>query len=151
MTKTVTVQSDPEWAQRLADLLSGAVADDPRWTDLAARLLKIGGGGVAARPEEDMDALLNDDLVQVWSGDYMQMSEGGAPNQCHSNSVALYDTYDDLSIATGWALSEDGCWRQHTWCVDDNGMVIETTVPRLEYYGFILEGEKLDEFRFYNF
>jgi hypothetical protein len=41
-------------------------------------------------------------------------------------------------IATGWALSTDGIWRQHTWLLKKTG-IFETTSYRLLYYGYALD------------
>ena len=40
----------------------------------------------------------------------------------------------DRAIPTGYALSDDGLWRQHTWGLLRNG-VLETTEVRLRYFG----------------
>jgi hypothetical protein len=38
---------------------------------------------------------------------------------------------------TGYALSEDGCWRPHGWVWDIlKNCIVETTVPRKIYFGF---------------
>lgn len=44
----------------------------------------------------------------------------------------------------------DGCWRSHSWLVDDNGDVIETTVGRRAYFGVVLNGDESDDFVFWN-
>ena len=54
---------------------------------------------------------------------------------------------------TGYALSDDGMWRQHSWCICDAGeeyiedsIIIETTEKRLAYFGFIMDEEESEEF-----
>jgi hypothetical protein len=54
-----------------------------------------------------------------------------------------------VRIASGYALTGDGLWRQHSWGVDAaDGRVIETTVRRVRYYGVILgdDDESLEFF-----
>src|SRR5262249_8464594 len=44
-----------------------------------------------------------------------------------------------VRIASGYALTEDGLWRQHFWGVDTAaGRVLETTVRRVRYFGVVL-------------
>ena len=46
---------------------------------------------------------------------------------------------------TGYALSDDGLWRQHSWLIAKPGRrwtVIETTCRRLLYYGVVLTEEE---------
>lgn len=145
-----TVQTDPTWAAFLSRKLENTTSEQPEWATFAEILLGIGGGGIASCLEEDMPSLLNANLSRTWNGENATLADGGLNNQCHANSVALHEQYG-LSVATGWALSSDGCWRQHTWCVDENDTVIETTVLRTQYYGFILTGDALEEFCFANY
>jgi hypothetical protein len=40
----------------------------------------------------------------------------GEERNCHSNSARLWrESKEILALATGYALSEDGLWRQHSW------------------------------------
>ena len=38
---------------------------------------------------------------------------------------------------TGYALSESGIWHQHSWLMNKD-KIIETTVNRSKYFGYIL-------------
>lgn len=59
--------------------------------------------------------------------------------QCHKNSAFLWETAKRrYRIMTGYALSSSGIWHQHTWILDSNDTVIETTVKREKYYGYVL-------------
>jgi hypothetical protein len=42
------------------------------------------------------------------------------------------------AIGTGYALSEDGLWRQHSWGLREDGGVVETTSGREMYVGLRL-------------
>lgn len=53
--------------------------------------------------------------------------------------------FDIVGIATGYALSGDGLWRQHSWGVLRDG-IFETTETRLKYFGIVLQGERADYF-----
>jgi hypothetical protein len=51
------------------------------------------------------------------------------------------ETRGGIRIAFGYALAPDGLWRQHSWGVDaEDGRIVETTVRRVCYYGFVLNG-----------
>jgi hypothetical protein len=74
--------------------------------------------------------------------------EQGVMSACHTNvSVLFFLTGGTVRIATGYALSADGLWRQHSWGVDsEDGQIVETTVPRLGYYGFVLDDTEILRF-----
>ena len=60
--------------------------------------------------------------------------EEGKPGSCHENVAALLQRDELDSGWTGYALSEDGLWRNHSWG-QRNGKIVETTEPRLVYWG----------------
>jgi hypothetical protein len=62
-----------------------------------------------------------------------------ARNGCHANAEALAKRYPKkYQHETGYALSDDGCWREHSWAFDiTKNQIVETTVPRKRYYGII--------------
>jgi hypothetical protein len=70
----------------------------------------------------------------------------GEPCDCHGNASRLWDERDGLSIATGYALSDDGLWRQHSWCVGGDGIPVETTEKRVLYFGYVLTEDEANEF-----
>jgi hypothetical protein len=48
-------------------------------------------------------------------------------------------TKGEVRIATGYTLSADGLWRQHSWGLDaGDGRVLETTERRVRYRGYVL-------------
>ena len=53
--------------------------------------------------------------------------------RCHDNSLQLYLSGKVVEMRSGYALSADGLWRHHSWCIDSEGCIVETTVPRLVY------------------
>jgi hypothetical protein len=111
------------------------------WPRLAARLEPIGGTKIVIPlwPEQHLHDL-------VWNGvsfnaDHIDFKLGETSG-CHRNVSRLYLAGDVAAIATGYGLTvDDGMWRQHTWGVDADGVVVETTVPRDAYFGFRLSEE----------
>lgn len=71
----------------------------------------------------------------------------GEPSRCHSNSAACWDENRELCrVCTGYALSKDGMWRQHSWVYTNNGVVVETTEKRVAYFGYVMTEEECEEF-----
>lgn len=58
----------------------------------------------------------------------------GEPGACHENVAGLLQRDELDSGWAGYALSEDGLWRHHSWG-KRNGKIVETTVERLVYWG----------------
>lgn len=157
---------DPEWQKSM---------DEQRWgrnyhgndplsfleKELQQKLLSFGGAEVCMPYiEEDCENIL--EHGQLWYGDHVIMRRG-QPSQCHMNSAYLYhvnssrnqsDSYRQrITICTGYGLSEDGLWRQHSWCLwrtPRTVKVVETTVKRVLYFGFAMTQEAADEFFFEN-
>lgn len=133
----------------------------PGLAKLDIKLLSIAGGMLNPIFEEDLERILSRGVTL--DGEFAHMMVGQA-SECHCNSARLWKQNEgSVRIATGYALSQDGLWRQHSWCVapenpemfilEDidpdlpNGWsVIETTDERLVYFGFIMNDEEMEDF-----
>jgi hypothetical protein len=68
----------------------------------------------------------------------------GRPSHCHANVATEWFASEATSeIATGYALSPDGLWRQHSWLVQPASVggalvLVETTTARVAYFGVTL-------------
>jgi len=103
----------------------------------------MGGEMVVPRWEPDQDKILF--RGKLWTG-YNIKIISGTPNNCHGNVAELWRKNPKrYHIATGWALSEDGLWRQHSWIIDGR-TVIETITPREKYFGFVLTHLEAQQF-----
>ncbi len=58
--------------------------------------------------------------------------------RCHDNCEILLAKKEITNIYSGYALSDDGLWRFHSWGINLDGDIVETTTPRLLYYGVTL-------------
>ena len=64
--------------------------------------------------------------------------------QCHRNCVDLCcyvgSGASEYRNVYGWALSANGTWYCHSWCIKRTGPenIIETTLPRVAYFGFLM-------------
>ncbi len=127
--------------------------------DLHKRLVAFGGEETGFSDYiPDVASLLA--RGQVWSGQGAEMVDSESSN-CQVNSLCEYAERLDFStrnrrsagskvkpqthvaVAIGFALSKDGIWRQHSWLLErrqDRVGVVETTEPRIAYFGRVLTG-----------
>ena len=146
---------DKEWQDRInaenwwASGYTGSDKGKEKETALIKKLLEFGGNEVCMpNIEEDIDDIMSSG--QLWYGDKSMLMKGQSC-QCHSNSAGIWEAnYEqhEIAIATGYALSKDGMWRQHTWLVQRKPrsvLIVETTEKRIAYFGFLMtEEEALD-------
>jgi len=59
----------------------------------------------------------------------------GSASQYHQNAHDLLRNGKAAFVGTGYALSQDGLWRGHSWAHRVDGTILETTEPRLAYFG----------------
>jgi len=150
-----TDKPDNEWVSRLENkncLLDQTDANPHR--QQLKHVLKTAGFAVIIDDEDEtIDCMLT-------RGEFIEPKEAkyvaGYPNQCHYNSACYWSNNSDIcSLMTGYALSSDGMWRQHSWCLlqkdprSDKSIkdtVVETTAHRLLYYGFRLTNKEAESF-----
>lgn len=147
---------DKEWKKRVEAMqLYNEDATAPWLTNemkktlraLRDRILTFGGDEVLLNTrDEDAEKVL--ERGQFFYGSkYMKKGEDC---RCHQNAAYLWDANRDrCQIATGYALSEDGLWRQHSWVVQPMTRTVkvwETTVERVAYFGVVLNDEECQEF-----
>lgn len=152
--------ADETWKQRLQESGAWWYVDSPQASNpkeqeamnealiLRDRLLGFGGDlACMALYDPDYQAIM--ERGQFWYGDHTRFRRG-RPSQCHSNSALLWDTNSErFRIATGYALSDDGCWRSHSWVVEPlktKYRIWETTEPRIAYFGFVMTPEECETF-----
>ena len=113
-------------------------ARTPEWDILGPRLKAIGGTVVCATFEEDIQLILDHGKTWVPLQKEIVLIRGEAI-RCHENSILLQAANPHLHVYTGYALSNDGIWRSHSWCFEEQTYrIIETTVKRVAYHGAIL-------------
>jgi hypothetical protein len=130
-------------------LLSAEVPADPGMAELRRRLLELGGEGVYFFPvEPDLDALLERGRHFPTTRLRMKFIED---HHCHENvSMLWYRTRGRVGIATGYALSDDGFWHQHSWGHEGEALIETTSVRRDVYFGVELNFEDSVRFAFSN-
>lgn len=140
---------DPDWKERREKIREEQEkALDPGMFRLRDILLSFGGEDACfVGNDEDLANILK--YGQFWFGRGSRMMEG-RPCQCHANAAALWENnQDNTRICTGYALSDDGIWRQHSWLLhlkDRSNQIIETTAKRIGYFGFCMTTEQCKHF-----
>ena len=150
--KPKTIPMDVEWKSRLQSMVAHSMSSmGPRdrhlHLDLRKKLLSFGGEEVCVS-YNDSDTLMILSHGIVCRG-AKAVKNKGIPRRCHQNAAALFDMNPQrFRVATGWALSRDGVWREHSWGVDknipenvDGSHIVETTEKRIAYCGVVLTVE----------
>jgi hypothetical protein len=136
---------DSEQKKFLQGRLRKAMAEQPDLRRLKSILLRFGGDFLVAPPKLDPD--VPDLLVRGFLMSGPVSLKSMKANSCHQNIAGIWKArrFGIAGIATGYALSDDGLWRQHSWGISRNG-VLETTVERLKYFGILHQGAAADHF-----
>jgi len=115
---------------------------------LEQKLLALGGTRMVYRYEPDLELLL--ERGEAFDGPAESIP--GESRACHANVAQLWnENRGAYAIVTGYVLSADGLWRQHSWVVRKQPLpgqprVIETTIERVKYFGFILNDIEAEQF-----
>jgi hypothetical protein len=115
---------------------------------LEQRLRELGGQYVPSMYEPSLELILGrgevfDEPVEIVPGE---------PHRCHDNATQMWnEEREALSIATGYALADDGRWRQHSWVVRKHptagqARILETTVIFDKYFGVLLNDREAEAF-----
>src|SRR3954466_5978278 len=77
-------------------------------------------------PDHEIRALMN--YGEWMSGEVVLKRM--AKRQCHRKVAKLWlaEPRKLSAVGMGYALSDDGLWRQHSWGIKDEGRIVETTV-----------------------
>jgi hypothetical protein len=112
---------------------------------LKAKLFAIGGNKISPQPCPFVSDIASHGVLVELPVKFRQMDG----NRCHHNVARLWEQRKKhgrlKAIATGYALSEDGMWRSHTWGLAATH-ILETAVVRLQYFGIPMDAEDADAF-----
>jgi hypothetical protein len=135
----------PEQKKFLQGRLRNATIEQPDLKRLKPLLLGFGGDFLVAPTKVDADLPLLMGFGFLMSGPVVLKKMRAS--SCHQNVATVWRSRVPriVGIATGYALSDDGLWRQHSWGLLRNG-VLETTVERIKYFGILLTGADADDF-----
>ncbi len=145
MSKKKKLTRNPGQVRQLKTRMAALAQAHPGHAELFDVLLSTGGYAVAAQVEQDITKIL--DRAELQDGRGAKLMRG-RPISCHSNAALLWaENRDHSVIVTGWAMSADGVWRQHSWVKHlGTGKIYETTEKRVLYYGFALMPDEVELF-----
>ena len=123
------------------DYIQKGLKKYPELKPLRKRLLLIGGEEIVPREEPDLNKIIKRGKLFKAKAILTKLRM----TSCHTNAAELFAT-KDYKIATGWALSDDGLWRQHSWCFDSKNNIVETTKRRKKYFGVVLMQKEAKKF-----
>jgi len=131
-----------EWKKWMDSRNAEHLAECPELKQLQDKLMSVGGDIVCLQKEPDLEMLLARGIVTEGKTVLKKMT----PCHCHANVATLWSRFEPkVKIVTGWGLSEDGIWRQHTWALRGT-TILETTEARTKYFGVILTPEEANKF-----
>ena len=115
-----------------------AVEQQPDFEVLRGLLLALGGSHLVAPSSPDPVLALVIDAGFVMAGPVMRRAM--TMGRCHRNVAKIWAEkhHKLVGIGTGYSLSGDGLWRQHSWGLRREG-VLETTSLRVKYFGVLLQ------------
>jgi hypothetical protein len=141
-------------ARFLRERSARVIAVVPFYAELRQKLLKLGGIEAVppgfdessppqrARQQHDISQVLQHGRTWIGAQAELEVMETSG---CHFN-VARLRTSARGQIVTGWALPEDGLWREHSWLIRAAGTaeesILETTHRSLLYHGYVLNEEE---------
>ena len=114
--------------------------EHPGLSDLRALLINVGGIELVPAP----GGVDNGISLLVAEGEVMSgpvTLDEMAPSHCHANIARqwLARRAGLTGICLGYALGDDGFWRQHWWGELAGGGILETTMARAIYFGVVLQ------------
>ena len=132
--------------KRLLDRRFREAADQqPDLELLRGLLLGLGGIHLVApqSPDADLPAVI--DAGFVMAGPVVRRTM--MKSESHRNVAEIWaeKRHELVGIGTGYSLSDDGLWRQHSWGLRREG-ILETTVSRVKYFGVLLQHGDADSF-----
>src|ERR1035437_2752737 len=114
---------------------------------LENKLLRLGGEIFVGRYEENIKELLTRGMLFISKKVKLVKMK---TSHCHANAGVFWKNYTEdngegsAQIVVGWGLSEDDqMWRQHSFIyLPKKKTIVETTVLRQIYFGYILTEEE---------
>jgi len=124
------------------DHMKEDVLADPLYLAVEQKLLSYGGREMVYMPSSPLMLTVLLERGQTFDTQGLQRKRG-EPSHCHDNAASLAEKHKGkYQMVHGYGLSPDGLWRQHSWLIDKHNTIIETTVPRIQYYGIVLSTHK---------
>lgn len=132
MSDTLTKDQEDTFSQRVQSHEARYPGYADKWWSLNKFLVSIGGRAVVPLPVPDLWTLERVPRLTIKRGTPIMIP--GEPCSCHTNSAELMVNGLIDNICSGYGLSDDGLWRQHSWGLRED-TIVETTNSRVVYVG----------------
>ena len=132
--KAYLQKPNPEQLAHLKRCLDEAAKQQPEIISLRRRLLSLGGVELVAPPTTDPGLSLIIEHGRIKRGPIKCIPMSSSEGQKNIATYWMTDRVGVVGIGIGYALSDDGLWRQHFWGVRRRG-ILETTTKREQYFG----------------
>jgi hypothetical protein len=132
---------DKKWYEKLKarGLTADSVYQDGRYEGLKKKILTGGGDAVIFLGDtfiEEYKELEEKGFFKEGDG---AIKVSGIAGKCHDNVEPYLRKNKELWHMYGFALSDDGVWREHSWLMHGTKeYILETTELRTKYYGIRL-------------
>ncbi len=117
----------------------------PELRELRRILLKIGGEELVLSPGSDPMINFLIDFGIVFAGPVLLKQDSHRRHHRMLGRIWSRRSCGIVGIGVGFALDDDGLWREHSFGVLREG-VLETIVRKEKYFGLLLLGEAADGF-----
>ena len=138
--KAIIQKPNPDQLADLKRRFDEAAKQQPEIYELRRRLLSLGGVELVTPPNTDEYVVFFNESGRIKGGPIkcIPMSSSEAQNNIVTIwNARMYNVFSLVGIGIGYALSDDGLWRQHFWGVRRRG-ILETTTKREKYFGCTL-------------
>ena len=144
MIETNKIDEEQLVGLRERGFTADTVYADGRWEELKMRLLGYGGEAVILayndpdHPKMTARGVFYSGVVELRKGKFENV---------HKNITQ--ESFNDVKVKiwTGYALSKDGIWRQHSWGKSGD-IVVESYEPKVAYFGFEMTYDEENDFVF---
>lgn len=117
----------------------------PELRELRRILLKLGGEELIPPPDHDPVTNFLIDYGIVFAGPVVLKQSRHRPEERTLGRIWNRHLHGIVGIGLGYALDDDGLWREHSFGILREG-ILETMAPKRKYFGLLLIGEAADGF-----
>jgi hypothetical protein len=139
------VADSPDYGIFLSRRVRALTRNQPELRELRRILLKIGGTELLPPASGDPFTSFLVDFGIVFGGPMLLKACSRVTSSVALSRVWRRRMYAIIGIGVGYALAEDGLWREHCFGVLREG-VLETVSRKEKYFGVLLIGEAADGF-----
>jgi len=138
--KAIIQKPNPDQLADLKRRFDEAAKQQPEIYELRRRLLSLGGVELVTPPNTDEYVVFFNESGRIKGGPIKCIPMSSSEAQKNIVTIwnaRMHNVFSLVGIGIGYALSDDGLWRQHFWGERRRG-ILETTTKREKYFGCTL-------------